>query len=87
MKALGVGTFGKVWMVKHREKTYALKQIGKAQIVDKGLVQHVKREKDIMAECQNPFLVNLLGSFQDPEARIRRTLAQTAVAAAACGCC
>lgn len=42
------------------------------QIVDKGLVQHVKREKDIMAECQSPFLVNLQGSFQDAEARHRR---------------
>lgn len=30
-------------------------------------MQHVKREKDIMAECQNPFLVNLQGSFQDQE--------------------
>lgn len=31
VKALGVGTFGKVWLIKYKEQTYALKQIGKAQ--------------------------------------------------------
>ena len=29
------------------------------------LQEHVKREKQIMAECDNPFLTNLVTSFKD----------------------
>ena len=65
-RALGVGTFGKVWLATHKEKVYALKQIAKAQVVKKGLVQHVRRERDVMAECAGTtFLVGLSASFQD----------------------
>ena len=28
---------------------------------------HVKRERDVMLECNNPFVVNLVASFQDAE--------------------
>ena len=27
--------------------------------------EHVKREKQIMAECESPFIVNLVASFKD----------------------
>lgn len=30
-----------------------------------GLQEHVKREKQIMAECDCPFMVNLVTSFKD----------------------
>ncbi len=66
-RALGVGTFGKVFLATHRGKRYALKQIAKAHVVSKGLVAHVKRERDVMAECTSPFLVNLAASFQDAQ--------------------
>jgi len=67
-KALGVGTFGKVWLAMHKEAPYALKQIAKAQVVKKGLVAHVKRERDVMKECAaTPFVVRLEASFQDAQ--------------------
>ena len=65
-RALGVGTFGKVWLAHHNGKPYALKQIAKAQVVAKGLVAHVRRERDVMAECAPcRFLTALAASFQD----------------------
>ncbi len=67
-RALGVGTFGKVYLAQHRGQVYALKQIAKAQVVKKGLVQHVKRERDVMAECADArFLVGMSASFQDEQ--------------------
>ena len=67
-RALGVGTFGKVYLCAHGGRQYALKSIAKAQVVRKGLVTHVKRERDVMAECAStPFLVQLAASFQDDQ--------------------
>ena len=62
---LGIGAFGKVLLVKFGEKRYALKCLQKAQIISMGLLNHVKREKDIMMECHSPFLVNLVACFKD----------------------
>lgn len=56
---LGVGSFGRVTLVSYQGETYALKEIGKAQVVSRGLVEHVWREKETMAQCDSPFLVNL----------------------------
>jgi len=67
-RALGVGTFGKVFLATHRGQRYALKQVAKAHVVAKGLVAHIKRERDVMAECDSPFLVSLTASFQDAQA-------------------
>jgi cGMP-dependent protein kinase len=66
-RALGVGTFGKVFLAHHAGKRYALKQVAKAHVVAKGLVSHIKRERDVMEECVSPFLVNLAASFQDAQ--------------------
>ena len=67
-RALGVGTFGKVWLATYKGSPYALKQIAKAQVVKKGLVAHVKRERDVMAECAaSKFLVAMSASFQDEQ--------------------
>ena len=42
-------------------KTHSVKQ-GRAHLQD-----HVKREAQIMMECDFPFLVNLVASFKDAE--------------------
>ena len=62
---LGMGAFGKVILVKYKDKRYALKCLKKAQIVTMGLTEHIKREKTIMMECHSPFLVNLAARFKD----------------------
>lgn len=60
---LGVGSFGKVSLVEFGGETFALKEIGKAQIVSRGLVDHVWREKQTMSQCDSPFLVNLRRTY------------------------
>lgn len=64
---LGSGAFGQVMLVRYGGAHHALKALTKSQIVAVGLTEHVKREKVIMAECDCPFMVNLIGSFQDDE--------------------
>ncbi|EIE24738.1 putative cGMP-dependent protein kinase [Coccomyxa subellipsoidea C-169] len=62
---LGSGAFGQVMLVKHEGAYMALKSLSKQQILEMGLHEHVKREKQIMAECDCPFMVNLVTSFKD----------------------
>ncbi|KAK9817313.1 hypothetical protein WJX72_012521 [[Myrmecia] bisecta] len=62
---LGAGAFGMVTLVKHRSTYFALKTLGKEQIVKMGLQEHVKREKEVMAACDCPFMVNLVTALKD----------------------
>jgi CRP-like cAMP-binding protein len=66
-KMLGMGAFGKVWLATSRDtkKPYALKTITKRQLIDAGQVKGVMREKQIMASLEHPFILPLVGSFQD----------------------
>ncbi|KAL7579025.1 hypothetical protein ACA910_019067 [Epithemia clementina (nom. ined.)] len=66
-RILGVGTFGKVWLVSHKRTgtPYALKQLSKREIIGHHQVDGVIREKNIMASLDHPFVVNLVATFQD----------------------
>jgi len=66
-KMLGMGAFGKVWLAtsKDTKKAYALKTITKRQLIDAGQVKGVLREKQIMASLEHPFILPMVGSFQD----------------------
>merc|ERR1711935_972065 len=66
-RILGVGTFGKVWLVSHKRtgKPYALKMLSKREIIGHHQVEGVLREKNIMASIDHPFVVNLICTFQD----------------------
>jgi CRP-like cAMP-binding protein/tRNA A-37 threonylcarbamoyl transferase component Bud32 len=66
-RILGVGTFGKVWLVSHKRTgmAYALKQLSKREIIGHHQVEGVIREKNIMASLDHPFVVNLVSTFQD----------------------
>eukprot|EP00594_Rhizosolenia_setigera_P017084 CAMPEP_0178959008 /NCGR_PEP_ID=MMETSP0789-20121207/12000_1 /TAXON_ID=3005 /ORGANISM="Rhizosolenia setigera, Strain CCMP 1694" /LENGTH=787 /DNA_ID=CAMNT_0020641859 /DNA_START=498 /DNA_END=2861 /DNA_ORIENTATION=+ len=66
-RILGVGTFGKVWLVSHRKtgKPYALKMLNKREIIQHHQVEGVIREKNIMSSVDHPFVVNLVCTFQD----------------------
>ena len=67
LRILGVGTFGKVWLVKHKKtsKAYALKMLSKREIMGHHQVKGVIREKNIMASIDHPFVVDLRCTFQD----------------------
>jgi len=68
-KMLGMGAFGKVWLATSRDtkEPYALKTITKRQLIDAGQVNGVLREKQIMASIEHPFILNLVGCFQDKD--------------------
>lgn len=63
---LGVGTFGRVWLVDHAPSgaTYALKCMRKKQLIALKQVEHVHNEISILRACDHPFLINLAGTFQ-----------------------
>ena len=66
-RILGVGTFGRVWLVQHKEssKVYAMKAMSKKDIIGKKMIKAVTREKNVMASIEHPFISNLVSTFQD----------------------
>jgi len=68
-RILGVGTFGKVWLVsyeKNKKSTvYALKIQEKRQLLDNRQVEGVKREAKIMAQIDHPFIIKMISLYQD----------------------
>jgi hypothetical protein len=67
-KTLGTGSFGRVHLAIHSPtRTHvALKVLRKAEVVQLRQVEHTMDERKILGELQScPFLVHLLGAFQD----------------------
>ena len=64
---IGRGGFGNVWKVKSKEtnKFFALKQMAKAKIIDQNSERSILKERLFLAKMNNPFVVNMLCSFQD----------------------
>lgn len=67
MTTLGTGTFGRVRLVKNKAngKYCALKILKKSEIIRLKQVDHIKSEVSLLSMIQHPFVVNLLGHFQD----------------------
>lgn len=65
---LGVGGFGRVELVQIQSdasRSFALKQMKKAQIVETRQQQHIMSEKEIMGEANCDFIVKLFKTFKD----------------------
>lgn len=66
---IGRGAFGEVRLC--REKTtgnvYAMKKLKKAEMLRRGQVEHVKSERNLLAEVDSACIVKLYCSFQDEE--------------------
>lgn len=64
---LGTGTFGRVRLVQHKptSKYYALKILKKSEIIRLKQVQHIQSEVTLLKLISHPFIVNLMGHFQD----------------------
>ncbi|KAH7661144.1 Non-specific serine/threonine protein kinase protein [Dioscorea alata] len=66
---IGRGAFGEVRLC--REKTtghvYAMKKLKKSEMLRRGQVEHVKAERNLLAEVDSAFIVKLYCSFQDQE--------------------
>lgn len=66
---LGKGSFGHVQLVRDKKggKTYALKAVWKAQIVQTGQQGHIMSEKRAMAALSHPFLVALYATYKNKD--------------------
>ncbi|RDX94041.1 Serine/threonine-protein kinase CBK1 [Mucuna pruriens] len=66
---IGKGAFGEVKVC--REKTsghvYAMKKLKKSEMLRRGQVEHVKAERNLLAEVDSNCIVKLYCSFQDDE--------------------
>ncbi|XP_074319510.1 uncharacterized protein LOC141656501 isoform X2 [Silene latifolia] len=66
---IGKGAFGEVRIC--REKTtshvYAMKKLKKSEMLQRGQVEHVKAERNLLAEVDSNCIVKLYCSFQDEE--------------------
>mmetsp|Transcript_24926 Transcript_24926/g.37294 ORF Transcript_24926/g.37294 Transcript_24926/m.37294 type:complete len:714 (+) Transcript_24926:284-2425(+) len=66
-RIIGVGTFGKVWMVTHKTNgmPFALKVLNKKDILKKKQTKMIIREKEIMEALDHPFITKLVNTYRD----------------------
>eukprot|EP00566_Odontella_aurita_P000411 CAMPEP_0113529652 /NCGR_PEP_ID=MMETSP0015_2-20120614/2512_1 /TAXON_ID=2838 /ORGANISM="Odontella" /LENGTH=868 /DNA_ID=CAMNT_0000428305 /DNA_START=333 /DNA_END=2939 /DNA_ORIENTATION=+ /assembly_acc=CAM_ASM_000160 len=68
-RILGVGTFGKVWLVSKKtdkkKEAFALKIQNKRDLLEYNQVDGVLREKNVMASIDSPFVIKLVNTYQD----------------------
>jgi len=69
LQTLGTGTFGRVYLVKHKNngKYFAMKVLKKSEVVRLKQVEHVNSERQILSQLCNPFIVKLYKSFSDEQ--------------------
>ena len=71
LDTLGTGSFGRVRLVKFLQVRagdspfFALKILKKSEVIYLKQVEHVKTEKKLLETISHPFIVNLMGAFQD----------------------
>ncbi|XP_004343089.2 Stk38l protein [Capsaspora owczarzaki ATCC 30864] len=67
LKVIGRGAFGEVRLAQKIDTghIYAMKVLRKEDMLKKEQVAHVRAERDILAEADNPWVVQLFYSFQD----------------------
>ena len=66
---IGRGAFGEVRLVRDKSNgcVYAMKKLKKTEMVRRGQVDHVKAERNLLAEVHDEAVVKLYYSFQDEE--------------------
>jgi serine/threonine protein kinase len=67
IKTIGKGAFGEVLLVRKNDtnEILAMKKLTKSEMLKKKQILHVRAERDILARSDNPWIVDLLYSFQD----------------------
>lgn len=67
VKVIGKGAFGEVRLVQKKDngRIYAMKTLLKTEMFRRDQLAHVKAERDVLAEANSPWVVNLYYSFQD----------------------
>lgn len=69
LSIIGRGAFGEVRLVRMKDRNtreiYAMKSMLKEAMIVKNQVSHIRAERDILTESENPWIVTLYYSFQD----------------------
>ncbi|KAI3447170.1 hypothetical protein Pfo_003835 [Paulownia fortunei] len=66
---IGRGAFGEVRLCREKKTgdIYAMKKLKKSEMLSRGQVEHVKAERNLLAEVASHYIVKLYYSFQDAE--------------------
>ncbi|KAL8092989.1 hypothetical protein AgCh_035027 [Apium graveolens] len=66
---IGKGAFGEVRICREKEtgNVYAMKKLKKSEMLRRGQVEHVKAERNVLAEVDSNCIVKLYCSFQDDD--------------------
>ncbi|KAK3016827.1 hypothetical protein RJ639_006366 [Escallonia herrerae] len=66
---IGRGAFGEVRLCREKKSgnIYAMKKLKKSEMLSRGQVEHVRAERNLLAEVASHFIVKLYYSFQDAE--------------------
>ncbi|KAH0985238.1 hypothetical protein GBA52_012415 [Prunus armeniaca] len=66
---IGRGAFGEVRICREKSTghVYAMKKLKKSEMLRRGQVEHVKAERNLLAEVDSAYIVKLYCSFQDDE--------------------
>ncbi|KAJ0239152.1 AGC protein [Hirschfeldia incana] len=66
---IGKGAFGEVRVCREKAtgQVYAMKKLKKAEMLRRGQVEHVKSERNLLAEVDSNYIVKLYCSFQDDD--------------------
>ena len=66
---IGRGASGEIWLVKDKisHEYYALKVVNKTSIIINDQAESIKSERTLLASLDNPWIVKLIYSFQDPQ--------------------
>jgi serine/threonine protein kinase len=69
VKVIGKGAFGEVRLVQKTDtgKIYAMKTLKKEEMLKKDQLAHVRAERDVLAESDSAWVVQLFYSFQDSQ--------------------
>lgn len=67
LKIIGKGAFGEVRVVrlKQTNEIFAMKKLNKTEMIYKNQIAHVKAEREVLTNTENPWIVELKCSFQD----------------------
>lgn len=67
LAVIGKGAFGEVRLVRKKDtrEIFAMKTMAKKHMIIKNQINHVKAERDVMAEADNPWIVGLQYTFHD----------------------
>jgi serine/threonine protein kinase len=64
IQLLGKGSFGEVYLVKQKQKLYALKIISKKIVMSQNIYKYIHTEKNVQSTLSYPFIVKLYCAFQ-----------------------